>query len=909
MDMREDIRRALLPLLKADFKWKKQTGTWLRQGKCPDCNEHSVFTHEQNPWVMSCERTNKCGWQGSSRDLYPEIFDTWSNRFRATPQNPNAAADAYLTDARRLDLRGMRSAYAQEYYRDEARKIGSATVRFPLPGGSWWERLIDQPGRFDRKARFAPGKSYKGQAWQRPDVSIDDMANADSIWFAEGIFNAWALEQAGQRAASTMSSNNYPEEFLRQLRTHIAASDQPFRKPKIVFAFDVGAAGTKASRDFVEKARKEGWDATAAQPMGEDENGKELDWNDLLGFDKLGEKDRAEYLWHGRVLLAANAQEKAFLIWDKHRWNSFHFTFGNRTYWCSIDISIVQEKIDEYRRGRTRELKEIDKDEEAQIREDASREALSVEEIANCAFRVLYRQRDEATDETKFFLNISYPSGKRASVKGDFTAAQLRKASNFEDRLFAFGGVWTGSGLQLTRILQHQTPDLPDVRPLGFTGYCRDSQTYVFGPIAVAAGRVYKPNENEFFQIGKKALKLGTSEKLLDIDYDADHLDVSWLKDLWIAYGAKGIVCLTFYFASLFAEQTRAEMKSFPFLEMHGLPGTGKTTLVEFLWKLLGRENYEGFDPAKATPAAMARNLGKVGNLPVVLIEGDRREEASHAKRFEWEELKTAYNGRSVRSRGVKNGGMETFEPPFRGAIVIEQNEPVNASRAVLERIMSLGFDMSGWSAETKASAERLEQWPIEKVSGFIVHATKREGEIMARFRQAFAQYEAELLAMPAIRTNRLAKTHGQLLAFLDAMRTIVPLSDDQQAATARFIVEMATTRQTAVNSEDPFVSLFWERFDYLEENEDTAAPSGHINHHRRHEDGLIAVRLNEMEARCADKRLALPTHAELTRALKTSKNRRFIEVCAVNSRNDNVGTVRCWVFKDSSRAVVDRKS
>jgi hypothetical protein len=114
------------------------------------------------------------------------------------------------------------------------------------------------------------------------------------------------------------------------------------------------------------------------------------------------------------VLLARSAQEKAYLIWEKHRWNSFHFNFGNRTYWCSIDISVVQEKIDEYRRGRTRELKDIDSREEAIIRMEASREALGVEEIANCAFRVLYRQRDEATDETKFFLDIRYPSSKRA---------------------------------------------------------------------------------------------------------------------------------------------------------------------------------------------------------------------------------------------------------------------------------------------------------------------------------------------------------------------------------------------------------------------------------------------------------------------------------------------------------------
>ena len=898
MQMRDDIRRELLSRLRADFKWKREKDKWLQEGLCPDCKQYKVFTHAENPWTLKCGRIENCQWEETVRERYPDIFDTWSKRYKVTPENPNAAADAYLSQARRLDLRGMRGAYTQEYYKDQDKEIGSATVRFPLPGGSWWERLIDQPGRFDRKARFAPGKSYGGQAWQRPDVSMDDMANASSIWFAEGIFNAWALEQAGQRSASTMSCYNYPSEFLKALRLHIAASDNPTRFPLIVFAFDAGGAGTKYSREFVARAEDEGWAATAAQPHEEDHLGKALDWNDLLGLDKLTEKHREDYLWNGKVLLAPSAKDKAYLLWDRNRWNSFHFTFRNRTYWCAIDAATVQERIEEYRKATTRELKDADPLEEQRIRAEASRDALMIEEIANCAFRVLYRQRDEATDETKFFLNISFPSERRASVKGDFTAAQLRKASNFEDRLFAFGGVWTGSAHQLTRILQHQTPDLPDVRPLSFTGYCRDAKAYIFGDIAVAEGRVYRPNSDDFFQIGKQALKLGTSERLLDIVYDPEKLDTSWLNDMWTAYGPRGIVCLTFLFGSFFAEQVRNEQKSFPFLEMHGLPGTGKTTLVEFLWKLAGRENYEGFDPAKATPAAMARNLGKIGNLPVVLIEGDRREEASHARKFEWEELKTAYNGRTVRSRGVRNSGMETFEPPFRGAIIIEQNEPVNASRAILERIMSIGFDMSNWSDATKISAQTLEQWPIEHLSGFIVHAARREQEILARFRQAFAQYEAELLALPEIRTNRLAKTHGQLLAFLDALRSIVPLSDDQQRQTANMIVQMAKERQVAVNSEDPIVQLFWERFDYFEENEDPAAAAGHINHHRKHAEGMIAVRLNEMEMRCGEKRLELPSHSELARALKTSKARRFVEqAAAINSRNDGVGTVRCWIF------------
>ncbi|MFX7636668.1 hypothetical protein ABTJ61_19295, partial [Acinetobacter baumannii] len=94
-----------------------------------------------------------------------------------------------------------------------------------------------------------------------------------------------------------------------------------------------------------------------------------------------------------------------------------------------------------------------------------------------------------------------------------------------------------------------------------------------------------------------------------------------------------------------------------------------------------GRTEYEGFDPSKATPASRARNFAQVGNLPVVLIESEREQkEGAPVKHFDWDELKTAYNGRSVRSTGVKNNGNDTREPPFRGALLIAQNNAVNAS-------------------------------------------------------------------------------------------------------------------------------------------------------------------------------------------------------------------------------------
>jgi hypothetical protein len=50
--------------------------------------------------------------------------------------------------------------------------------------------------------------------------------------------------------------------------------------------------------------------------------------------------------------------------------------------------------------------------------------------------------------------------------------------------------------------------------------------------------------------------------------------------------------------------------------------------------------------------------MAQIGNLPIVLMEGDR-DEGSHAKKFDFDELKSLYNGRSPRAIGIKNSGNE----------------------------------------------------------------------------------------------------------------------------------------------------------------------------------------------------------------------------------------------------------
>ncbi len=902
--MRPEILSEVLKRLKAEYGLQEQ-GTYLRKGKCPQCDKKELWTLSAKPWVLRCGRMERCGWEGHVKELFPDIFDDWSKRYQRTPEVPNAAADAYLLHARGFDLTGLRGSYSQEHYHDRTLNIGSATVRFPLPGGTYWERLIDQPARFGKKkAAFGYGGSYRGEWWTQPSLTIAALAAMDEVWIAEGIFDATALNQSpafrdhGRLAAvSAMSCNNYPKGALDQLRR--AAADAGLKLPRLVFAFDVGRAGTEYTRRFVKDARAEGWDASAAQarPDGEIDGGK-LDWNDLFQRDRLTTADLADYRWNGDVTIAPNAMAKANLIYRKERFASFPFTFASRQYWATVSTEKVNAILEEWSKSDSpehAEFKAMDWDEKYNA---AASQAISIEELANCQFRTLYYQRDPNIEEGAYYFRVDFPSD-RPTVKATFSGSACTAGAEFKKRLasVAHGALWTGSTQQLDKLMQRQWATVPLVDAIQHTGYSIEHKAYIFGDLAVHNGRVHEPNAEDYFVLGKQSVKLRTTDRILKIRYDADNLDLSWVRLVWIAYGPKGLIVLAFWVLSFFAEQIRAVQSSIAFLEATGIPGTGKSTLLEFLWKASGRANYEGFDPTKATNAAIARTLGAVGNLPVVLIEGDRGQDTPHSKRFEWDELKTAYNGRAVRTRAIANGGMETFEPPFRGAVIIAQNATVEASNALRERIMALDFDKSRFSERTKEAVERLVSMDGDTISGFPVHIVRREAEILKTYFERFAHHEALMLKHPGIRNGRLAKNHAQLAAMVDAMQLVIRnIGPSEADETQRFILAMLEERQRSTESDHPHVEKFWENFDFIQSRETADRTTG-IDHSRTPD--VLAVSMPHFESRCADYRLSLPCAMnELKRLLKTSKARKFI--AANHSVNSVTGKiVSCWTFRN----------
>lgn len=876
-----NLQAEILKALKEQFQFRKTRGNWLQEGLCPQCGKKEAFCSADDPKIVRCGRSDRCGWEDTVRNLLPDLFESWSDRFPQTEADPNAAADAYLQHERGLDLRLLRGTYSQELYKDfETGQVG-ATARFPI-GDSYWERIIDKPGRFGKKAHFRKGGTWRGHCWLPNTVTFESLAKEREVWITEGIFDAVALTQARRPAVSNMSTGPYPDHFLDGLRKACDEADRKDR-PRLVFAFDVGAAGVTYSRKHVARARREGWEATAAQvkPDGE---GSKLDWNDLLLRHQswngptdeapLGPNALDEYLHNGAITIAETPREKAKLIVERaeaqaRAINSFDMRHGNRIFWVRV---------------------KWDDDDGRQI---------DIVEICNCAFRMLYRERDEIADETNYFLQIDFPF-EHETIKARFSSAACANSAEFKKRLMAFAGMWSGTGEQLDRIIKNQTRRLKVVEPVPFTGYSSRHKAWLLGDVAVHQGRVASINSENYFDIGKHAVKLRSSENLLDIDYDPDQLAFDWLGDLWTAYGPQGIVALAFFTMSLFAVQIRARHKSLGFLEITGEAGSGKSTLVEFCWKLLGRAGYEGFDPNKGTPAFLARSFVKVANLPVGLIEGGRDEaKSAHNRRFDFNELLVFYNGRSPRGIGKKSGGFETEEPPFHGSLYLMQNDPIDAIPAVLERIMSMEINKARWSAETKAAAIRLETWPMELVSGTIIHTIRQEASWLPFFFDRFNHHDSTMgQRKEGLFNARPIKCHSQLAAAVEALGKLFPaVKPAWIAETIALVDSMALDRQQRAGGDDPKVAAFWDKYDYLEamEGEHLHAEGKGVNQHIKRE-SFIAVSLNQFEMRCRSAGLTVPDMDELRRLLRGSRSRKFLSHKGV--RNPAGNTVKCFVFE-----------
>lgn len=879
------INDQVVSRLKSEYGFK-QVGEWLREGVCPDCSKKSLFTHAHSPRVVKCGRLNKCGLEIHVKELFDDLFKDWSKTYVRTETSPNAAADAYLKEGRGLDISKIKGSYTQESFFDNKINQGTATVRFALPNGGWWERFIDQADRFDKKANFKYGYKINGYWWWHP-------ANAlmpKEIWICEGIFDAIALAEHGLATVSPLSCVNFPENSLYELKAKYDEKRQTL--PTLVWAFDNDAAGQRYTKQFIEQAKKIGFESVAAQPPYDKH--KKLDWNDLHELGQLTDEHLKKYRYFGDLLTAKSPTDAAVIRYMHRKINQFYFEHDNRTYWFELDTNKLSKLMD----VPDHEVEDIMgnmPDEDEQMSKFV-RQTSTTHEILNAKLEALYFQRNDVTDESWYFTRVTTNKGdKQTTITGD----QLSSPSKLKPRLLSvFAGVlWTGSAMQLDIIAKHQMEGLKEVKTTDFIGYAKEHQAYIFNDVAISKGKVVAKNSQDYYKIGRLEIKSLANDPVLHIN-TKDKPDFSWWHNFHRVRGAYGTIVMAWWLGTYFAEQIRALDRSYPFFELVGQAGAGKSRLLEFMWKLSGREDYEGFDPSKSTSVAVYRNFAQVANLPIALIEGDRNDEDGKAKSFktfEWDSLKDAFNGRSIRSKGVKNNGNDTYSPPFRAAVMISQNEEIQASEAMLTRIIHVKLTRDGQTLETKHIVDSLDRLPIELTSRFMAHALKNEQAILETYQQRIRMYEARYHEFGVTHT-RIALNHAQIAAMIDCLQTHVlsGLMTDQQAEQAKqALFEMAQTRVQRLQADHPDVDKFWSVFEFLMSTGKFVCHTN-INDQSR----KIGINLNHFYKVARENYQDLPDITQMKRLLKNSSRYKFVDSnISVMSVIDGFKTMKCWIF------------
>lgn len=889
--------------LKQEFEFKER-GDKLRFGKCPNCAKKEAWTSIESPWVIQCPRKTHCGVPTYIRDYYPDLFEKWEKRFKPTAEHPSKTVDAYLVEGRGFPLEKLQQLnYSQEYYKSPEHQIGSITLRFPITDEAgnegWWQRILDDHGVL-QKTTFKYKWPSENHAWTTPNTNY---AESKEIWITEGIFDTIALWLSGITSFSALTAGNYPSIFLNQILKKCAEAGKPL--PKLVWAFDNDAAGHSGIFKNIERAIADGFECEAALPPA---GRRKTDWNDLYKQDRLKLTDLEVYKYYGALLIAEKPVDKALLIYKRHGSKTFPFDFGNQVYWFKLD----NDKYDEYLKDIN--FKEKDENEdwlgeeknkaEADRRNAALNAAANVAKIINCKPTALYYQYSEDTDEAWYYFNVDFPRNQK-SVKNTFTGSQLAAASEFKKRLLAIapGVVYTGNGTQLDRLLERWIEDIRRVQLINYVGYNSELKTYVLGDLAYQSGKQYKINSEDYFELPKKINLKSRAPFVLDINANQGDYSKQWVQDLIGAYGVKGLIALTAFFGSLYAQQIRKEHKSFPFIELVGEPGTGKTTLLQFLWKLFGRTNYEGVDPnpGKTSKAGLTRTFRQVSNLPVVLIESDREGETA-AKQFNWDTLKTLYDGGSLGAQGVKNGGNETYEPPFMGTLIISQNAEVLASEAVMGRIVHVKFYKDQLTKDSLYASRRLSKYEPENISQFILNCLHKEKAVIESYGLNLQRHDEFLhQEQHCIQSSRVVHNHAQLMALFDAMcQHVIEVPAKMQEQVQAELLAMAQSRDRVLKSDSVLVQNFWNT---VEEMEDAIrSPTHHesvVNHSAKSD--LFAIHFASLYKTAADYRYALPEVNEMQNALRYSLHYRFVEANkAIQSKISN-STKRCWIFEKPS--------
>ncbi len=848
-----------------------EKGGYLRNGICPACGKKELYVRKSQPFRIACGRENNCGASWTAKELLPHLFENWEKRFPPSDQNPNATADAYLREDRGFLITRCHRWYTQESHRLESGEY-VPTIRFYLDEKRtrFWERLIGKTKADGQKAhnggqRKSDGTLFKGDAWMPPGQVLK---KGDKVFITEGIFHGIALEHAGQKVAAAISSSNFPSNLIEANKG---------KGITWVLALD----GDHAGRKYMRLHRTKILEMKERVEICLLPDGKR-DWDDLWQAGKLDDDFFEECFYQGQLFTADSVSEKVWLMFCRNpTQRRLTVDFKNALWSAEVDSKFAAELHEE-----RIELSSPEGFEKFKM-------SFTAERICNVHPKFLYLERDEQVGDQRYVFQINYENGTSTQIVS-LDGTSVSGAEAFHKALLntTCGGMYAGTNKAFKFMAEKWFRSrIKTVKSIPYIGYEKESGAWVFHDHAFVNGKKLAINQFKYFDLGSNGVKPNMNTFKIDT---SGKFDPGWLGNYIRAFSYQGLAVLVFWLGSLFVQQIREKQSSFPFLEFTGDANAGKSTVLRFCWKLVGREKgYEGLNLINTSKRAKRREFSQVSNLPMVIIESDQGGTiAGKSSQFNYESLKDLYEGGPPGTIGVATRDNATKSQNFLGSLVFSQNESVQGGEPILSRIVHCHADRKHHSSETREIARWFENRPISEVGGFMEQALKNEKPILDTIFSKFNAME-KFFEQQGVKHTRVIKCHAQIAACAHALKIVFPnFTDDMLDAFLIYLSDRALDRDERIAADHPAVDKFWDTVEYL--NEELGGNGLDMSN----EKDRIALNLNMFREKCSHYGQEFIDSTELKKLLIASKRHKFIAKNRPVWNKKEQKTMRCWIFQ-----------
>lgn len=350
------------------------------------------------------------------------------------------------------------------------------------------------------------------------------------------------------------------------------------------------------------------------------------------------------------------------------------------------------------------------------------------------------------TNNSKRIIKIQRNTGEISIIE---VFSSEMKPDTFETILKSKRCTFFGSAYQLKIVFARLMDTETEAIILNVLGWNHEHLVYVFADAVFQNNEILKVNEIGIIETGAKRFYLPAFGLANDNneDFETEKLYAyqpgeigfaEWSELFYLSFGTNGAIGILFLILSVFRDIVFNQVRFFPFLFLFGDFGTGKTSFVERLLSLFGRDII-GTPLNNATSIALSR-LASTRINGLFYFKEYTSETDEKAQDF----ILTAYDG-AGRTTGVKSNDNRTKSFPVRSGLIFDGNHLPTQKTAILSRMILLNFEESTFTEAQKTAYEKLKTAASNGLGKVLIEILEKREKFEKGFKEAFNQNVKDL--------------------------------------------------------------------------------------------------------------------------------------------------------------------